>query len=252
MEIKNHIWGVFLKKNNIKLFAILLSIVLFLDSFIFVFLNGYSGLHLRKKPKEGQIKVACVGDSVTYGHGVFLWNKNCYPNVLQDLLGEEYNVQNFGVSGTTVQKHCKKAYTKMISYRKSINYEPDILIFMMGSNDTKPENWINGDTFKKQYLALLDTYISDENVPEIYLCTLARVFYKDENQTTGESSFHIQADIVEEINLIIKEVAMERGYKLVDIYSVTATDRSLFQIDCVHPNVEGAKAIAEEIYKNIK
>lgn len=239
-------------KKNIKLIAVLLSIILLISSFLFIFLCGYSGLHLRIKPKEGQIKVACVGDSVTYGHGVLFWHKNSYPAVLQDLLGDGYNVQNFGVSGATVQKHCKKAYTKMVSYKKSIEYNADILVFMMGSNDTKPENWKDAETFKKEYLTLLDTYISESNSPEIYLCTLARVYYKDENQTTGESSFHIQADIIDDINLIIKEVASERGYKLIDIYSVTASNRSLFQVDCVHPNVKGAKAIAEEVYKIIK
>ena len=38
-------------------------------------LNGY---HPLKQPKEGQIRVACVGDSVTYGFGIPHFGKNSY------------------------------------------------------------------------------------------------------------------------------------------------------------------------------
>jgi lysophospholipase L1-like esterase len=123
---------------------------------------------------------------------------------------------------------------------------------MLGSNDSKPYNWTDSNTFKQHYLKLLDSYLVNGNLSEIYLCTLARVYYKDVNQVSGEAAFSVQADVVEEMNVVIKEVAMECGYKLIDIYSVTSSNRSLFQFDFVHPNVEGAKAIAEEIYKSIK
>jgi len=41
---------------------------------------------------QDKIKVACVGDSITYGLGVSSWPENNYPVVLENLLGTEYHV----------------------------------------------------------------------------------------------------------------------------------------------------------------
>lgn len=243
-----------MKKKGIKTLAIILAVILVLGigGFSFLFLNGLSGLHIRSEAQEGQIKVACVGDSITYGHGVTPWHKNNYPAVLQNLLGDDYNVQNFGVSGTTAHSTGDQPYIETNIYKQSIEYNADILIFMLGSNDSKPENWKGAEAFKEQYLALLDTYITEENSPEIYLGVPPRAFYEDENQTSGLTSYDIQGDIVEEIGEIVKEIAAERGYKYIDIYALTADHPEWFASDYVHPNTEGAAAIANEVYENIK
>lgn len=240
-----------MKKKIIKTVAIVLVVILVLGScgFLFLFFNGLSGLHIRTEAQEGQIKVACVGDSITYGHGVTPWHKNNYPEVLQELLGDDYNVQNFGVSGTTTHSTGDQPYIETDVYKESIEYDADILIFMLGSNDSKPENWTDAETFKKEYLALLDTYITEENSPEIYLGIPAKAFYEDKSQTSGLTSYDIQGDIVEKIGQIVKEIAAERGYKYIDIYELTADHPEWFASDYVHPNTDGAKAIAEEIYK---
>lgn len=243
-----------MKKKGLKTLAIILVVILILGmgGFSFLFFNGLSGLHIRTEAQEGQIKVACVGDSITYGHGVSPWHKNNYPAVLQNLLGDGYNVQNFGVSGTTAHSTGDQPYIETDIYKQSIEYNADILIFMLGSNDSKPENWIDAETFKKEYLALLDTYIKEENLPEIYLGIPAKAFYEDETQTSGPTNYDIQGDIVEKIGGIIKEIAAERGYKYIDIYELTAENPEWFEKDNIHPNSDGAKAIANKIYEHIK
>lgn len=242
-----------MKKKSIKLVAIILAVILTLGigGFSYLFLNGLSGLHFGTDAKEGQIKVACVGDSITYGHGVTSWYKNNYPAVLQNLLGDSYNVQNFGVSGTTAQSTGDQPYIETKVYQKSIDYNADILIFMLGSNDSKPENWTDAETFKKEYLTLLDTYISNNNSPEVYLGIPAKAFYDDESQTSGPTNYDIQGDIVEKIGNVIKEIAAERGYKYIDIYELTSQHPEWFASDLVHPNADGAKAIANEVYKYV-
>lgn len=243
-----------MKKKGIKVFAIVLVVILILGigGFTFLFLNGLSGLHIRTKAQEGQIKVACVGDSITYGHGVTPWHKNNYPAVLQNLLGDDYNVQNFGVSGTTAHSTGDQPYIETDIYKQSIEYNADIIIFMLGSNDSKPENWTNAETFKKEYLALLDTYITEENSPKIYLGIPAKAFYEDGSQTEGITTYDIQPNLVDEIAEIVKEIATERGYKYIDIYSLTAENPQWFAKDYVHPNSDGATAIANKVYENIK
>lgn len=243
-----------MKNKGIKIFAIIFTVILIIGIglFSYLFFNGLSGLHIRKDAQKGQIKVACVGDSITYGHGVAPWHSNNYPAVLQTLLGENYNVQNFGVSGTTAQKTGDQPYIETDVYKQSIEYNADILIFMLGSNDSKPENWKGDEAFKEQYISLLDTYITEDNSPKIYLGIPAKAFYEDENQTSGLTSYDIQGDIVERIGGIVKEIAAERGYKYIDIYELTKEHPELFVSDLVHPNADGAKAIANEVCAHIK
>lgn len=240
-------------KNYRKLLVVLLIIfTLIVIGFSYLFFNGLSGIHLKNDYTDGQIKVACVGDSITYGHGVTPWHKNNYPAVLQELLGDDYNVQNFGVSGTTAQSTGDQPYIETDAYKESIEYNADILIFMLGSNDSKPENWTDAETFKKEYLELLDTYIAENDSPKIYLGIPAKAFYEDENQTEGITTYDIQPNIVEEIGDIVKEIANERGYKYIDIYELTSENSEWFAKDYVHPNSDGAEAIANQMYKNIK
>lgn len=243
-----------MKKKGIKTLAIVLAVILVLGvcGFSYLFLNGLSGLHMNKKAEENQIKVACVGDSITYGHGVTPWHKNNYPTVLQKLLGDGYNVQNFGVSCTTAHSTGDQPYIETDIYKQSIEYNADIIIFMLGSNDSKPENWTDSETFKKEYLALLDTYITEENSPEIYLGIPAKAFYEDESQTQGITTYDIQPNLIDEIAKIVKEIAAERGYKYIDIYSLTAENSQWFEADFVHPNADGAAAIANKVSENIK
>ena len=119
--------------------------------FLYLYNNGLSGLYTNSEPKEGQIKVACVGDSITYGHSVSGWSKNQYPAVLQELLGDSYHVANFGVSGACVNKKGNKPYISRTVYEESIKYDADILVLMLGSNDSKTKNWIDMETFLEQY-----------------------------------------------------------------------------------------------------
>ncbi len=241
-----------MRKGIIITVVLILIFALSVGAFSYLFLNGLSGLHIRKDSQDGQRKVACVGDSITYGHGVTPWHSNNYPAVLQTLLGDGYNVQNFGVSGTTAQKTGDQPYIETEVYKQSLKYNADILIFMLGSNDSKPENWTDAETFKKEYLALLDTYITDENLPKIYLGIPAKAFYDDKNKTSGPTNYDIQGDIVEKIGDVVKEIAAERGYKYIDIYELTSQHPEWFEKDNIHPNSDGAKAIANKMYEHVK
>lgn len=231
-----------------RIFVILL--VLLLCGYAVLFFNGLSGTYLKNAPADGQIRVACVGDSITYGHGVSNWPKRNYPAVLQDLLGDGYNVQNFGVSGCTVQSDGDQPYAATERYPQGIDYQADVVILMMGSNDSKAENWRDAETFKQQYTALLDSYLNGAHVPQIYLCTPAKAFYVD-GQSEGPTSFDIRPQQVEEIAQVVREVAAERNLPLIDIYTLTAEHAEWFKKDGVHPNADGAAALAQTVYDTI-
>lgn len=125
-----------LKVLSIILLAAFLVLLL---GFSYLYFNDLSGIVQSSTPAPGQIKVACIGDSITYGHGIRNWPRNNYPVLLQNLLGENYHVQSFGVSGRAVQDNSDQPYRALPHYEESIAYDADIIVFMMGSNDTKPE-----------------------------------------------------------------------------------------------------------------
>jgi lysophospholipase L1-like esterase len=101
-----------------------------------------------------QIKVACVGDSITAGYGLSNPGTQSYPTQLQALLGSGYSVGNYGNSGTTVLKRSDNTYWNSWAYRASIQSKPNIVVIMFGANDSKAWNW-DAAKFNTDYKALI-------------------------------------------------------------------------------------------------
>ena len=110
--------------RKIKLLAILIA-VLMAGSGMAV----YTVMAINSAPHP--IRVACVGDSITQGSG--------YPNKLQTLLGSNFTVRNFGVSGSTVSLNSIKPYMKQTAFRKAEDFDPQIVVIMLGTNDANPQ-----------------------------------------------------------------------------------------------------------------
>lgn len=210
--------------------------------------TGHTDLRWTAPAGDGQIKIACVGNSTTYGYGIPGWPVKNYPYVLSGLLGEEYHVANFGLSSHCVQTSADKPYRGTDVYAQSISYEADIVILMMGANDAKPENWQGIDAFTLEYQSLVEAYLHSGNAPMIWLCT--PVF--PHPLADGTVSFGIRQDAMEEITAMIRSLAAEAGYPLLDMYALTAEHREWFLDDGVHPNAAGAAAMAQYIAEHIK
>ena len=228
--------------------AILLAVIALIAlGFTWLYFNGLSGISPKSsQPEDGQIKVACIGDSITYGHGISNWPENNYPAVLQRLLGDGYHVQNFGVSGRAVQDSSDQPYRAVAQYTESIAYDADIIVFMMGSNDTKPENWLGEDAFKTALLDLLDDYTQGQKKPLIYICTTPACFFMEDS--TGElTSFDLQPAYADTAAEITRETAEALCYPVIDIHTLTKANPAWFAKDGVHPNDTGAAAIAKTV-----
>lgn len=240
--------------KRIKIIAIILTTILLIGSvgFSWLYANGLSGIVQKQtEPEAGQLKVACIGDSITYGHGISGWPENNYPATLQKLLGEGYHVQNFGVSGRAVHDASDQPYRAVQQYENSLAYGADIIVFMMGSNDTKPENWFGEEAFKTALLDLLDDYTQQEKKPVIYLCTTPACFFMEDS--VGElTSFDLRPAYADIAAQIVQETADELGYPIIDIHALTGQNPDWFAKDGVHPNNEGAAAIASAVCQAIR
>ena len=84
-------------------------------------------LNMQSKGATGPIRIACVGDSITEVSG--------YPSHLQSLLGAQYLVENFGVSGATVLLDSWRPYMDQPEFQSAKEFQPDIIVIILGTND---------------------------------------------------------------------------------------------------------------------
>ena len=188
------------------------------------------------------IKVACIGDSITFGAGLKSWRKDSYPAVLDRLLGDGYKVGNFGVDGRTALRKSRSAYWKMKQFQMAIAYKPDIVIIKFGTNDSKPVNWQYKDEFEKDYGDLVDVFLNLPSHPKVYICQPVPVF--SENYTASDSV------VANEIIPIIEKVGKAKKIKVIELYKTFSGKEKLFH-DGLHLNEEGCAFMAKEIYKAI-
>ena len=83
----------------------------------------------RRKPKvEPKIKVSCVGNSITYGMRLENREQDSYPAQLQRMLGDRYEVGNFGKSGATLLRHGHRPYFEQEEFRQAMDFAGDIVV----------------------------------------------------------------------------------------------------------------------------
>ena len=92
-------------------------------------------------------KLACVGDSITHGSGTKIPARESYPAQLAGLLGPGWDVRNFGVSGATLLDKGDRPYTRQRLYKAALDFKADVVVILLGTNDSKPQNW----KFKEEF-----------------------------------------------------------------------------------------------------
>ena len=71
---------------------------------------------------QEKIKVACIGNSVTYGYGHKEPGRTSYPTQLQQMLGDKYEVRNFGHSGATLLSKGHRPYINLHEYKAALAF----------------------------------------------------------------------------------------------------------------------------------
>ncbi|MBQ1582493.1 MAG: alpha/beta hydrolase fold domain-containing protein, partial [Prevotella sp.] len=118
-------------------------------------------LKARKTPKLDAVKVACIGNSITDGHGIDVATQFGYPALLQQMLGDNYWVKNFGVSARTMLNKGDNPYMNEMAWKDAVAFNPDIVIIKLGTNDSKPQNWQYGAEFKNDLKQMITTLRPD-------------------------------------------------------------------------------------------
>ena len=191
---------------------------------------------------DGPVKIACVGDSITFGAGVENREVNAYPQVLDRLLGDRANVANFGRSGATLLKQGDFPYWEREQFTQATEFQPGIVIIKLGTNDSKPQNWKFSKQFPTDLEAMIAHFRSLESKPIVYLCKPVPV---------PKTAYGISEAIVGgEVIPYVEAVARKTRCRLIDLYTPLSKMPENIP-DGVHPNAAGARVMAETVYEAI-
>jgi len=185
-------------------------------------------------------KVACIGDSLTYGTGIKDKVSHSYPSRLQQKLGEGYEVRNFGLPSASAEHDSVLPYNESDEYKAALEYNADVYVLMLGTNDAKGINWKGAETFKRDYEEMID----EVGKGRIILMDVPPTNYDDTVELTEE---YTTDERVNEINTIIDDIAREYKIKLIKNHDTIAMlDDTVLIHNDVHLNERGAGIIAEE------
>ena len=188
------------------------------------------------------IKVACVGNSITYGYGIENREQNSYPSVLQRLLGKGYKVENFGHSGATLLSKGHRPYIQQEEYQKALAFAADIVVIHLGINDTDPRNWPNyRNDFVKDYLTLISSFKKANPKARIVIARMSPLSHRHPRFESGTRDWHA------EIQQAIALVAQQTNAQLIDFHEPLYHFPQMLP-DAVHPNAQGAAILAQVVY----
>lgn len=194
-------------------------------------------------PQQRKLKVACIGNSITQGFGNT--DPRSYPSQLGVMLGAHYEVKNFGLGGRTMLKKGDYPYWKEQMYQDALNYNADIVIISLGTNDTKTHNWIYRDEFFGNYLEFVNSFRKNGKKPQIFVCFPPPLFWKNPDGTISRN-----ADLQFGVIPLIDSVRSVAKTDLID-YNKAMYDKNEMFPDNVHPDEKGYKLMAEIAYQEI-
>ena len=212
-------------------------------------------LNARQTPKPDAVRVACIGNSITDGHGIELASAYGYPALLQKKLGSGYWVKNFGVSARTLLNKGDHPYMNELAWRDALAFDPDIVVIKLGTNDSKPQNWQHASEFRSDLEQMLFALRPDlaqpvkkkkgkkkaapapAARPQIILCTPIPAF---------KSTWDISDEVItSQIIPILKDAAAKYDLQLLDLHTLYAGDGDKMLSDGIHPDGRGVQRLAD-------
>ncbi len=196
-----------------------------------------------KMPSKETVRVACIGNSITDGSGIDMAETKGYPAQLQKILGNGYQVRNFGVGARTLLNSGDRPFMKELAWRDALAFNPNVVVIKLGTNDSKTINWAHKNDFVNDYQSMVDQLKALPAKPRIILAYPIKAF-KDQWTITDSV-------ITQEVIPEIKKVADSNGLEVLDLHSVI-TESSMIISDGIHPNSKGAGKIALTVANVIK
>lgn len=211
---------------------------------------------------EKRIRVACIGDSITYGYAMKNRESDCYPAQLAKLLGPRYEVGNFGDSGSGVYTHLKafggkgpRSWSQRGQLEKALAFKPDIVISNLGINDAEEyakefvpdfktgKTSIERGKFVREYAEVLKRFRAQNGKVRIIVWTRLAPCMKGHPFKGSVLPFVMSEDL--------ERLAKSMGMEGLDMYAplLPLAETADYCDDGIHPESGACKVIAAETAK---
>jgi acyl-CoA thioesterase-1 len=216
-------------KTKMKRLAVVIALMISVPV-----MAGFQSMNLQNKDIFIPIRVACVGDSITAITG--------YPSDLQSLLGTNYSVGSFGVTGSTVLLNSWKPYMDQPAFKTALDFRPNIVFIMLGTNDDLQDLRQYNESFEDDYSKLIVSFQRLDSKPQIWIMTPPPIF----NNSSDLSNEYLAQTLVPDIENLTNSLNLPT----ININSAFGNHTDYFT-DGLHPNSQGATLIASEAYEAV-
>ena len=160
------------------------------------------------------------------------------------MLGNGYSVKNFGISARTLMNSGDLPYMNEPYWHDALAFNPDVVVVMLGTNDSKSFNRVHLKDFEKDLGKMVSALKALPSHPKIFLCKPI---------PAGENQWSISEEVIlKEIDPVLeKAVKKEKLAGLVDLHAAFEGQDNLVQEDGIHPNQAGVRKIAETVARAI-
>jgi len=205
---------------------------------------------LAEAPFGGGHRVACIGTGITAG----TFSAKSYPKQLQDILGSDYTVRNFGVRHATVLRQGDYPYHVTDEFRDALKFLPHFVVIEFGSNDSKDKNWhAYQNDFGDDYQQIIRAFQSLPSKPEVLVMVPPPLYHKKPygmnpevaNDAIHDQLTHLAAHMqlqrpVDAFSAFMEHCPRSHGYC------------DWMKWDGVHPSMSGDQEIARLVSDAVK
>eukprot|EP00980_Cylindrotheca_fusiformis_P005033 scaffold1062_cov130-Cylindrotheca_fusiformis.AAC.39 len=184
------------------------------------------------------LKVACAGDSLTLGE---IGNPISYPDQLQEALGSNFTVRNFGVNSVTAIRGLTQSYNQTSAFEDSLLFDSDVFLLMLGTNDAKFWDQYGDERFEKDMEWIVQTVLEASFRPN----TASRILLGIPPWIKQDYGAIKNEIMVSEVIPAIRSFAVKAELPLVDMYAITEGKDDYYISDNLHLNSIGYSAIME-------
>ena len=184
------------------------------------------------------VRVACVGDSITYGDKLADPASQAYPAVLGRLAQGRCVVGNFGVNGATALPIPFRAWADTPAARAALAFDPDLVVVLLGINDFLGFS-DQLDRYPAALRGIAARFQALPSAPRLFLCTLLPPAPEDQMAEANRL-------IREKMNSAVRAVAAETGATVVDLHAVYPAQLDWLP-DALHPTPAGAELVARTV-----
>jgi len=200
------------------------------------------------------VRVACIGDSITYGYGIdppASRNEFSYPGVLASILPEDCEVFNFAANGLTMRKSANNPLWTTDYYEQALSSSPDIVVLMLGTNDAQHANRASSNSdFIADATELIQNFKNLDSSPNVFLSQPPPLY-------PGSMSFLFNATLINEVySPLFAELANDNAVELIDVFGAMGgmdlSHPEWFLDDGTHPTEVGYTIIAETVRNSVE